>query len=315
MHLAEGFAGAGPAAHEGRRVHRIQTATPRAELKEFVRVFAMREIVCNGTGMEQLDTASLENILAFGFADLTKIDYLDGRSKLVPQIHLVGSQTSPTLRGHFYGRHYDFGIFLRPLALWQLFHIPPAVVANENGDARDLLGAGIYALWLRLAEGKSFQQRIRTAEEYLLPFAINAKPRNLLMKTAQYTYRQSGAVRIEMLANSSGLSLRQYERRFVTEIGFTPKLFARIRRFQEALDVKRLAPGGSWLSVAHRLGYFDQMHMVRDFQSLGGSVPSAIFEQIGDYQPWSLAPPENPYDFPEGVERAVLRTIQTARPR
>jgi AraC-like DNA-binding protein len=296
-------------------VHRIQTATPRAELKEFVRVFAMREVVGDGTGMEQLDTAALDHILSFGFADPAKIDYPDGRSKLVPQIHVVGSQTSPTSRAHFYGCHYDFGIFLRPLALWQLFHIPPAVVANENGDARDLLGAGVYALWLRLAEGKSFQQRIRMAEEYLLPFAINAKPRNLLMKTAQYTYRQSGAVRIEALANSSGLSLRQYERRFVTEIGFTPKLFARIRRFQEALDAKRLTPGGSWLSVAHRLGYFDQMQMVRDFQSLGGSVPSEIFEQIGDYQPWSLAPPENPYDFPGAVERAGFRPDQTVTPR
>ncbi len=58
-----------------------------------------------------------------------------------------------------------------------------------------------------------------------------------------------------------------------------------------ALDTKRLTPDRSWMSVAHRLGYFDQMHMIRDFQSLGGTVPGEIFDQIGDYQPWSLGEP------------------------
>jgi hypothetical protein len=70
-------------------------------------------------------------------------------------------------------------------------------------------------------------------------------------------------------------------------------------RFQSALDTKRAAPGRSWMSVAHQLGYFDQMHMVRDFQSLGGSLPGEILTQIGDYQPWSLAPPDHPYVYPE----------------
>src|ERR1700748_1904142 len=96
-------------------------------------------------------------------------------------------------------------------------------------------------------------------------------------------------------AEFDGLSLRQYERRFVTEIGFTPKLFSRIARFQTTLDTKRISPQRSWMSVAHELGYFDQMHMVHDFRCLGGNAPSDLFQQIGDYQPWSLASPSKPF--------------------
>jgi AraC-like DNA-binding protein len=173
--------------------------------------------------------------------------------------------------------------------------IPPAAFANDNGDGRDIIGNGIHTLWLKLAERNTFPQRIQVAEEYLLPFAINALRQTTVMQTAQYTYRQNGAVRIKELADHSGLSIRQYERRFVTEIGFTPKLFARITRFQMALDKKRMAPDRSWMSVAHQLGYFDQMHMIRDFQSLSGSTPSEVFQQSGDYQPWSLASPESPH--------------------
>ena len=277
----------------------IQTATPRAELRRFVRVFAQRDVFCTEE-LTQTDTASLEHILAFGFGDTARIDYKDGTSKLVPPIHVVGSQTTPKGCAHFVGRHLGFGIFLKPFALWQLFRIPPAEISDENGEGTDLLGKGLHTLWLRLSECRSFRERIHTAEEYLLPFAINATPKTRVLKTAQYVYRNNGSVRIEDLANHSGLSLRQYERRFAAEIGFTPKLFARITRFQMALDTKRGAPGRSWMNIAHQLGYFDQMHMVRDFQSLGGTLPGAILTQIGDYQPWSLAPQDRPYNFPAG---------------
>ena len=46
-------------------MHRIQTALPRHELKDFVRVFAQRDISGVGNGFRQSDIASLEQILAF----------------------------------------------------------------------------------------------------------------------------------------------------------------------------------------------------------------------------------------------------------
>jgi len=281
-------------------VHRIQTAPPRHELKDFVRVFAQRDISCVGDGFRQSDIASLEQILSFDFGDLFTLHDANGQSKLHPRIHVIGSQTAGSGGyAHFKGRHNAFGIFLKPLALWQLFRIPPAVFANQNGDGKDLLGNGIDILWLRLAEKNSFEERIRVAEEYLLPFASKALPRTSVMETAQHTYRRNGAVRVPNLANDCSLSLRQYERRFVTEIGFRPKLFARLIRFQAALDAKRKSPEGSWLNIAHHFGYFDQMHMVLDFKKLGGLAPSEVLQQIGDYQPWSLSDLATPYDFPE----------------
>jgi hypothetical protein len=150
---------------------------------------------------------------------------------------------------HFTGRHHGFGIFLKPLASWQLFRIPPAVFGNENGHGSDLLGNGIENLWLRLAEKNTFQQRIQVAEDYLLPFARNALKRTTVMETAHHAYCRNGAVRVQDLAAASSLSLRQYERRFVTEIGFTPKLFSRIARFQTALDTKRISPQRSWMRI------------------------------------------------------------------
>lgn len=285
----------------------IQTATPRPELKEFVRSYAQREIECDGAGFEQPNIASLEQILAFDFCDQTLLNFSDSQSVLLPRINIVGSQTQPSGCARFSGRFLAFGIFLKPLASWQLFRIPPGELANRNIDGVDLLGKGMQSLWLALGESKAFAERVRVAEEYLLPFAINALARTSIMKSAQHLLHYQGAISINRLANHTALSVRQYERRFADEMGLPPKLFARITRFQMALDAKRISPSRTWLGVAHQFGYFDQMHLIRDFRNLGGYAPSQLSDQIGDLRPWSLARPMTLCDLSELPQWVRLR--------
>ena len=53
-----------------------------------------------------------------------------------------------------------------------------------------------------------------------------------------------------------------------------PKLFARIARFEAALDGKARFAAKSWTDVAHQFGYSDQMHMVHDFGEFTGETPT-----------------------------------------
>jgi AraC-like DNA-binding protein len=267
----------------------IHSARPRLELTEFVRSYAQREVVANNADSSQSNVAALESCIAFEFGDPMIMDYPNGQTKFCPRIACFGPTTAPPLTFRFRGHTINFAIFLRPLALKQLFRIDPGVVVNRDFEGSSVFGHGVQELWLKLAERSTFLERVRVAEEYLLPFALHALVRTPIMLSAQHIIRRMGATRIDEVANHTALSLRQFERRFADEIGLRPKLFARITRFQIALDVKRVAPHRSWLSVAHQLGYFDQMHMIRDFQSLGGGSPVQIINQFGDLHPWSLA--------------------------
>jgi AraC-like DNA-binding protein len=273
-------------------VRTIQSAPPRLELREFVRCYAQREASGGDACFDQPPMASLESILSFNFLDLETIRYGDGSSRQVAPFHILGSQTVPGSGcACFSGKILAFGIFLRPLALWQLFRVPASVHANIDVPGEDLVGKRTDSLWTKLAECKSFSERIRVAERFLLPLAHDACTRNAIMRSANYLFRSRGAARIEVLARQSGLSIRHYERRFTEDLGMRPKLFARITRFQRALDEKRLHPDLSWLNVAHQFGYFDQMHMIRDFRTLAGSPPARVLERSGDLQPWSVIAP------------------------
>lgn len=69
--------------------------------------------------------------------------------------------------------------------------------------------------------------------------------------------------------------MRQFERRFITLLGISPKVYARILRFEAALYRKSVT-GRNWTTIAHDLGYHDQMHMVHDFESLAGESPKSL---------------------------------------
>jgi AraC-like DNA-binding protein len=59
------------------------------------------------------------------------------------------------------------------------------------------------------------------------------------------------------------------------------KHYAKVARFTFALSLKMARPSRTWADVSQRAGYFDQMHLVKDFKSLTEAPPSRLITQIG----------------------------------
>jgi len=162
-------------------------------------------------------------------------------------------------------------------------------IANRIYDASSVVGPCLTALWNRLGETSSFQQRVVIVEEFLLGCTICKAPHDRIAIAASYLFRQHGSVRISTLDRRDSLSLRQFERLFHRETGVSPKAFARVARFQAAIDAKLARPRRTWLDIAHSFGYYDQMHMVHDFENLGRNSPARLIAQMGDVRPPALA--------------------------
>ena len=103
---------------------------------------------------------------------------------------------------------------------------------------------------------------------------------NCVARSARSILLNDGCVGISDITHQTGLGVRQFERRFRSEIGIAPKLYARIVRFEATLRRKAAAPQMRWTDVAHTLAYHDQMHMVHDFNRLSGDSPTAICSQL-----------------------------------
>jgi len=78
-----------------------------------------------------------------------------------------------------------------------------------------------------------------------------------------------GRAPIKQLTQELGCSPRHLTARFREQVGVSPKLFARLLRFQHALALT-----GSWAQIAREAGYYDQAHLIRDFQQFAGASPT-----------------------------------------
>jgi AraC-like DNA-binding protein len=85
-----------------------------------------------------------------------------------------------------------------------------------------------------------------------------------------------GSCDIAALASALHVSPRQLERRFKSAVGLSPKVFARIQRFQRVF--REFESGGKWVETAIACGYYDQAHLIRDMREFAGGAPSAIVE-------------------------------------
>ncbi|MFN8093827.1 MAG: helix-turn-helix domain-containing protein [Vicinamibacteria bacterium] len=86
---------------------------------------------------------------------------------------------------------------------------------------------------------------------------------------------------VSALAAASGLSERQFRRRFVAAVGLTPKEFARVRRLRLSLLDALARREARWGDVAAAGGYADQAHLVREYRRLCGLRPQAFREHLG----------------------------------
>jgi AraC-like DNA-binding protein len=86
-----------------------------------------------------------------------------------------------------------------------------------------------------------------------------------------------GALRVEELAAQLRVSRQHLAAQFREHVGLSPKLYARICRFRQATAAIRAAPtpasAPEWAQLALECGYFDQSHLIHDFQELAATTP------------------------------------------
>ena len=103
-----------------------------------------------------------------------------------------------------------------------------------------------------------------------------------------------GKTAVQTVSRDAAISSRSLDRLFQRLLGFSPKFFARIVRFQKALRILMENASTTLAEVSADCGYFDQSHFVKDFRRFTGGVPRGY---KGYY------PPAAPRDFAPNVVR------------
>lgn len=258
-----------------------QFRVPSSGLKPFVRFYTEREVQVAGAVIIHPAPARTCPMLGFYFRDsMTVKDNGLQVQRTSPKTVLVGLQTYQRIEMHLTGHLQSFYIMFRPEGFHRLFSIPMDQMTDADYDARSVLGPFTSHVEDRLSECNSFSERVCFVEQELNNRVLQAPALDGVYFAAKRILETGGQASVSALALESGLSLRQFERRFRHQIGMRPKLFTRIARFESVLERKARFPTASWTDIALDFGYYDQMHMVHEFAEFTGKTPSESLAQI-----------------------------------
>jgi len=151
--------------------------------------------------------------------------------------------------------------------------------AEKRVDCRDIFPPyTIEEIEERLAHLRTASDHVHCVECFLLS-VLNRNNEDLLIQRACKDLNESnGNYPIWRLARNLGLTERTLERRFYAHVGATPKKYARVARLRNAIVQRRKR--SAWADIAQAAGYYDQSHMIRDFQDLYGLSPETLDPQI-----------------------------------
>ena len=130
----------------------------------------------------------------------------------------------------------------------------------------------------QLARERTPEERVRYIEQFLLSILKPDQEDRLIQAACRALDRSHGSHPIGKLARVLGTTARTLERRFHAHVGATPKKYARVVRLRHALLQRRRL--SSWADVAYTTGYYDQSHMIKDFQELYGLGPESLYPRM-----------------------------------
>ncbi|MEU4342221.1 helix-turn-helix domain-containing protein [Nocardia sp. NPDC023852] len=197
-----------------------------------------------------------------------------------------GLQASTALIAHN-GHQEGVAVELTPLGCRILFGMPAAALWDTSIEFADLAGPAGLELWERVQHAPSWPERFAACDRVLSALADPDRTVGPELTWAWRTMiRSGGGISVGPLAEEIGWSRQHLTRRFNREFGLSPKLAARITRFERTRRMLEHTPSFVTIAqVAAACGYYDQAHLDRDFAELAGTSPTKwLAEEIPSVQ-------------------------------
>ena len=211
--------------------------------------------------------------VALHFGDPFERLWPDGKWRRQASALFIGQMLSPAIVRPC-GETGVLGVRFHPAGLHAFCPIPKQEFQNKI-EQLDLVWPGIHS---KLSEVATSPQRLQDLDAFLL--ASLRQQADTRIAAAVSAISGDPCVPIDLLISRTGMSSRTFRRKFSEQVGIGPKVFSRIIRFQNALQELQ---SSSPVEAALNSAYYDQSHMVHEFQQFAGCPPSVLLARNGQF--------------------------------
>ena len=160
-----------------------------------------------------------------------------------------------------------------------LLGMPASELLNQSVALDDVWGRDFAARFERIADQSGVAAELSALEGALIGRLRRARPIDYATRAAIQWIARNPHGRVETLSDLLGLSPRQIQRRFKIAVGYGPKLFQSVLRFQRLLNLAAdSSEQRSLAEFAADADYSDQAHMTREVQRFTGGTPGTLLK-------------------------------------
>jgi len=206
---------------------------------------------------------------------------LNPGNKKLSELFLYG-QTIEPIELYIKGKYKLIVFQLYPFATRLLLGINPKKINDECFDLNDLEMVDTLKT-LSLLKPSTTEKQIDIISSYILKLVKHSSIDldNNIKLAISTLINTKGALPIKDLRKQLYITERTFERKFLKEIGVTPKQFAKIIQFSFSLNQLKESDYYSLTDVAYNNNFSDSSHFIKTFKKYSGKTTKEIANQMG----------------------------------
>jgi AraC-like DNA-binding protein len=198
----------------------------------------------------------------------------------------AGSAHGPRILGTFVAGMYDSFVIVEsrgescsvqvnftPIGARLFLQLPLWELSNHALGLDELYGDQSARVVEALAEAGDWNRRFDMLDLWIGQRIGSARPARPEIERVWRLMQDMPGLEIGALAHEVGWSHKHLIAQCRDQLGAPPKRVERVLRFQRAIERIDAHAAPRWPQLALECGYFDQSHMIREFQALAGCTP------------------------------------------
>ena len=256
-----------------------QTYSPHADLESLVKCYWTLEVPWERNAQRQriIPDGCIEMIFILG-EDVKR--YTTGNEFIIqPRAMVLGQITEPFFIEPT-GYVNSFAIRFYPYGFANFIKTPIKKLANNETPLELLFGEhDSKALTQKIFQASDTAKRIQIVEGFLLnKLDDKAIIDSIVKSTIDTMLLTRGSTPINEVLKDDLSKRRQIERKFIKQIGISPKQLGKVIRMQTALKLLLNQELETFTSIAYESEYYDQAHFIKDFKEFTGTTPKDFLD-------------------------------------
>ena len=176
--------------------------------------------------------------------------------------------------------HQYFGVRFIPGVMPDFLNVSASDLVGNHYNFLDLVSKEKHIVE-NIVSTSSFTEQVALFGKFFNGETIR-KSSDLTSQILQSICKSHGTIRINELEDQTGYTSRTIQRKFLADMGMSPKAYCRIIRCQSAVYDLNNSEKIDFSDLACDLGFSDQSHFLRDFKKQVSTTPLDYLKRVKD---------------------------------